>query len=218
MGRSIERVARGLRETVSIDGVGRSSQTPKNADVVVDFSSDEGARRAVEIARQLRAALLIGTTGLSAETDAAIRAAAQTLPAMKISNSSLGVAILTRLTALATSLAGSDAVIEIRETHHVHKRDAPSGTALALAAAVRGAGGAMEDRAIHSERAGEVVGDHRVTIRMPHETLALEHRALDRDLFAIGALRIADWLRRQPPGLHAIDAFVDHLLLRGNPS
>lgn len=176
--------------------------------------------RAVDIAAEMGAALLVGTTGLTPKTVLAIEKASQKIPAIKISNSSLGIAILTRLAALAATLLGTEAVISIRETHHVHKKDAPSGTALALAEALTKAlgkaGGNLGADAIESLREGEVVGEHRVTFAMEDELLVLEHRAIRRDLFALGAIRIADWLRYQPPGMHGVDQWLSDLLLRSS--
>ena len=194
------------------------TKTVRNADVVVDFSSDLGARRAVEIATTLNAALLVGTTGLSEKTLAAIQNASQKISTIKISNSSLGIAILTRLTSVATTILGSQASITIQETHHTRKKDSPSGTALALAEAVRASGGEIANTNIHSVREGDVVGDHCVTFAMDNEILSLQHRAMSRDLFAVGALRIADWLRHQPAGMHTAEQWLSDLLLKANKS
>ena len=194
------------------------TKTARNADVVVDFSSDLGARRAVEIATTLKAALLVGTTGLSEKTLAAIQNASQKISTIKISNSSLGIAILTRLTSVATTILGSQASITIQETHHTRKKDSPSGTALALAEAVRASGGEIANTNIHSLREGDVVGDHCVTFAMDNEILSLQHRAMSRDLFAVGALRIADWLRHQPVGMHTDEQWLSDLLLKANTS
>ena len=137
---------------------------------------------------------------------------------IKISNSSLGIAILTRLASLATTILGSQASITIQETHHTGKKDSPSGTAIALADALRASGGVISNTDIQSIREGEVVGDHRVTFQMENEILSLEHRALDRNLFATGALRIADWLRHQPTGMHTAEEWLSDLLLKANKS
>ena len=218
MGQAIQLAAREVAHITIVCALDILPQTPQNADVVIDFSSDAGARRAVEIATNLNAALLIGTTGLSEKTVLAIQNASQKIPTIKISNSSLGIAILTRLASVATTILGSQASITIHETHHTRKKDSPSGTAITLADALRESGATISNTNIHSIREGEVVGDHRVTFEMENESLSLEHRALSRDLFAVGALRIADWLRHQPTGMHTAEEWLSDLLLKANKS
>ena len=126
--------------TLAQEAIQNAQESVKNTDVVMDFSSDDGARRAVEIATQCNAALLVGTTGLSEKTVLAIQNASQKISTIKISNSSFGIVILTRLASLATTILGSQASITIQETHHTGKKDSPSGTAIALAEAVRASG------------------------------------------------------------------------------
>jgi len=214
MGQAIQlAAANSARITVMCAG-DALQESVKNTDVVMDFSSDDGARRAVEIATQCNAALLVGTTGLSEKTVLAIQNASQKISTIKISNSSFGIVILTRLVSLATTILGSQASITIQETHHTGKKDSPSGTAIALADAVRASGADITNTTIHSLREGDVVGDHRVTFAMENEIISLEHRALNRNLFAVGALRIADWLRHQPAGMHTAEQWISDLLLR----
>lgn len=216
MGQAIQHAAANIA-SISIEHViHHVAESVINAHVVMDFSSDHGALRALEIATKFNASLLVGTTGLSQKTVSSIENASQKISIIKISNSSLGIAILTRLTSIASTILGSQASVTIHETHHAHKKDSPSGTALALADALRKSGGAISNNAIHSVRQGEVIGNHRVTFEMANETLSLEHRALDRELFAVGALRIADWLRDQPAGMHTVDEWLSDLLLRAN--
>lgn len=218
MGKAIQ-LAAAKFASISIERVmNHIPESAEKTDVVVDFSSDDGARRAVEIAAKLNAALLVGTTGLSEKTLVTIQNASQKISTIKISNSSLGIAILTRLASVATTILGSQASITIHETHHARKKDSPSGTAIALADALRESGGTISNTKIHSIREGEVVGDHRVTFEMENEILSLEHRALSRDLFAVGALRIADWLRHQPAGMHTAEEWLSDLLLKANKS
>ena len=178
---------------------------PGDADALVDFSSDEGAVRAAAIAAELGCALLVGTTGLSqASLDAVARAAAR-VPAMVAPNTSLGVAVTRRLVAEAARLLpGFD--VDIVETHHARKLDAPSGTARSLAEAVaRGSGKPVNPARIHAIRAGDVIGEHAVTWSGAGERVAIAHSATSRDLFALGALRMARWLAAQQPGMHTTD-------------
>lgn len=179
------------------------------ADVVIDFSSDEGAQGAAALAERLGCALLVGTTGLSPTAVAAVKRAALRVPAMVAPNTSLGVAVARRLvTEAARLLAPWD--VDIVETHHAQKRDAPSGTARSLAEAVaRGRGKPLEPSRIHAIRAGDVVGEHAVTWSGAGERVSIAHVATGRDLFAIGALRMAAWLVAQRPGMHAPDAWYE---------
>ena len=174
-------------------------------DAVVDFSSDEGALRAAQLAADLGAALLVGTTGLTAATREGVARTAAGVPAMIAPNTSLGVAVTRLLVAEAARLLpGFD--VDIVETHHTRKLDAPSGTARSLAEAVgRGLGKPMDPSRIHAIRAGDVVGDHEVTFSGPGERVTVAHRATSRDLFALGALRMARWLAAQRPGMHTYD-------------
>jgi len=166
--------------------------------VVVEFTTPRTttvlAARCAEIGRPL----LSGTTGLDAAAQAALDAAASRVAVLHSPNMALGVAVLAALVeSAARALPDFAAVLD--ETHHVHKKDAPSGTALRLAeAVVAGRGGATPP--IRSERRGEVIGDHRVTLAGPGESLELTHRASDRAVFAVGALRAAAWLADRPAG------------------
>jgi 4-hydroxy-tetrahydrodipicolinate reductase len=178
---------------------------PGDADVVIDFSSDEGSMRAAQAATTLGCALLVCTTGLSqASLDAVTRASAR-VPTMVAPNTSLGIAVTRKLVMdAARLLPGFD--IDITETHHIRKLDAPSGTALSLAAAVASGTGKPHNSArIHAIRAGDVVGEHVVSFSGSGERIMITHSATSRDLFALGALRMARWLAQQPAGMHATD-------------
>lgn len=174
-------------------------------DVVIDFSTDAGACRAIALAQRHACALLVATTGLSAETNAALDDAANTIPVIEAANTSLGAALLASLAASATRALGSTYDISITEAHRSGKRDAPSGTALRIAAATRDAGGAIDDNQILSIRGGDTVGEHTVRFSGLGETIELTHRASDRRLFAAGALRAARWLVGKPAGRYSIE-------------
>jgi 4-hydroxy-tetrahydrodipicolinate reductase len=175
-------------------------------DLVIDFSCDEGARRALGLARDRGAALLVGTTGLSSETLDAADDFARSRPLIVAPNTSLGVALLARLVRTAAHALGERADVDIMEAHHRAKRDAPSGTALRLAAAIGEGSGLPPDPArLHAIRAGDIAGEHTVFFSMAGERLVLSHHATSRDLFARGALDAGAWLARRPPGQYTID-------------
>ncbi|MDZ4830872.1 MAG: 4-hydroxy-tetrahydrodipicolinate reductase [Phycisphaerae bacterium] len=176
-----------------------------NVGAIIDFSSDEGARDAVALARRLSSGLLVGTTALSKESIAAIDSAAREIPVMVCSNTSLGVAVARRLAAEAARLLGAVYDVDIIETHHTKKLDAPSGTALALAASVREGGGSIAADRVHAIRAGDVIGDHVVQFAGIGEVLRIQHTATTRDLFARGAIRAAKWLCGKPSGRYRIE-------------
>jgi len=203
---------------------GASDIDPGTAcDAVIDFSCDAGTREAVALARGRHVPLVSGTTGLTDGTRALMHEASKDIAVLHAPNTSLGVAIARRLTEeMARALhraAGREFSLEIVETHHVHKLDAPSGTALALADAMdRGLGadacdsGRRFDRSrITSIRQGEVIGDHQVRARGPGEILSINHHAVSRDLFALGALRLVAWMVNRPPGMHTVDDWLDEL-------
>jgi len=176
---------------------------------VIDFSRDAGARRALGLAASRRAAVLVASTALSEETLAMAARTAASVPVMVAPNLSRGVAILRRLVAEAVRLAGPGWDLDLIEQHHRTKVDAPSGTARMLAEVVEDAAGS--DRLagrIHAIRGGGVIGDHELRLSGPSEVLSLAHRAVDRDVFARGAIDAAVWLASRPPGLHRFDDFV----------
>ncbi|HMN96470.1 MAG TPA: 4-hydroxy-tetrahydrodipicolinate reductase [Phycisphaerales bacterium] len=179
------------------------SASEPGLDVIIDFSTPAGTERAIELALARRAALLVGTTGLDATIRDRIAALSARVAVLCAANTSIGVAVLGHLVSRATELlAGWE--IDIVEQHHSRKRDAPSGTALALAEAVERGGAKLDRGRIHAVRAGEIVGEHTVQFAGPGEVLRLEHVAIDRALFAHGALRAAAWLARRGPGVYGV--------------
>ena len=165
-------------------------------DVAIDFSLPGGFETLLASCIQRGAALVSGTTGLDAPAHDRLAGAARSIPVLWASNFSVGIVVLEELVRRA-AIALGDWTVEITETHHAHKKDAPSGTALSLAAAIAGAAGALPP--IHSVRQGEVVGEHTIRLSGPGETLEFMHRAEDRDIFARGALEAAVGLH----GAHA---------------
>ncbi len=175
-------------------------------DVIIDFSSNEGAASALALALEHGAAILFGTTGLSRQTLSDIEVASHTVPVMVAPNTSAGVAVLNHLAAEAARLLGPGYTIDIVEVHHAMKRDAPSGTALRVAETLRRRTGIElpADR-IHAIRTGDVVGEHTVELAGAGERLKIFHMATSRDLFARGALDAAAWLHGRPPGRYTIE-------------
>ena len=166
-------------------------------DVAIDFSLPEAFDGALALCQSRGAALVSGTTGLSDGQRAKLEQAAKSIPVLWASNFSLGVAVLEDLVRRAAAALPAWNV-QIRETHHVHKKDAPSGTALTLARAVQAGSGGMPP--IESLREGEVIGEHMVRLAGPGETLEFSHSAGNRDIFALGALHAASLLAGRAAG------------------
>jgi 4-hydroxy-tetrahydrodipicolinate reductase len=176
----------------------------KNCDVAIDFSQPGAVEEICRAALQDRRPLVIGTTGHSPEQRRLIEETAKSLPIVFASNFSVGVNALFALTGKAVEILGNEFDLEIIETHHVMKKDAPSGTAKTLAEILKQARKSDKKIPIQSIREGEVVGEHTVIFDGPGERLELVHRARSRDTFAKGALRAAEWVIGKPAGLYTM--------------
>ena len=193
------------------------------AEIVIDFSQPHTTRSNLMVCRAARKPLLIGTTGYPAELASVFDEAAKEIPLLVAPNTSIGVTLLLELTRLAAKALPADFDIEIVEAHHRMKKDAPSGTALALGkAAVEGRGAAgranvSTDRSGERRegdigyaviRGGDIVGDHTVLFAGTGEQITLGHRATDRAIFARGAVQAALWLAAQPAGHYIMRDFL----------
>lgn len=194
----------------------------KDANAVIDFTAPEATVAFSKIAAQARVTHIIGTTGFDADHLAALDAASHHCVIVRAGNMSLGVNLLTTLTERVAAALGEEFDIEIIESHHNQKVDAPSGTALMLGeAAAAGRGVSLEthsDRArdgitgartggtigFHAIRGGDIVGEHDVLFAAAGERIVLRHVATDRRIFARGALRAAVWGQTQKPGHYAM--------------
>jgi 4-hydroxy-tetrahydrodipicolinate reductase len=190
------------------------------AEVVIDFTAPSATMQHAKVCAARGVALVIGTTGLSADQKNELRGLARRIPLLLAPNMSVGVNVLFRLVAEAAKALGSAYEVEIVEMHHRAKKDAPSGTALRLAeaaakdldldlqkAGVYSRHGDTGERrpssiGIQALRGGDVVGDHTVYFLADGERLELTHRATSRDNFARGAIRAAKFVARKPPGLY----------------
>jgi len=213
-------LGRDAGELAGADRLGVSIASSLEGDIaaLIDFSTADamGDRLALAVAR--RAAFVVGTTGLDAHAGAALEKAAESVPVLAAPNMSVGVNLLFGLVGDVARRLGKTYDVEIVETHHRFKADAPSGTALRLAErladalgrdlsrdAVHGRQGRPGPRGareigLHAVRAGDVVGDHTVIFASLGERVEITHRAHSRDAFALGALRAAKFLAGKPPG------------------
>jgi len=174
----------------------------QDCDVAIDFSQADSIDEICRTALQQGKSLVIGTTGHSEQQRKTIVETAHSVPIVLASNFSVGVNVLFWLTQKAAELLGSDFNPEIVETHHKMKKDAPSGTAKTLAEILKAV--RKSEIRIQSIREGDVVGEHTVIFGGPGERLELTHRAANRGIFALGALRAAKWIVHKPPGLYSM--------------
>jgi len=226
--RKAPNVGRDVGEVAGIGNVGVEigadpSAGLLGADVVIDFSTAAALPMLVQLAMRARVAVVSGTTGLDTTCERVLDEAARVVPVLSSPNMSLGVQVLAKLAAQAVKQLGAGYDIEIVETHHRAKVDAPSGTAKRLLEAVQGArahlaaihgregnvGPRRDDEiAVLALRGGDVIGDHTVHLLGPGERIELTHRATNRDLFARGALAAARFLIGKPPGRYTMNDVV----------
>jgi 4-hydroxy-tetrahydrodipicolinate reductase len=197
-----------------------SAALPESADVMIDFSLPQAADAVIDYCAKNSVALMLGTTGLSDEQSAKLKNAATKIAVVQATNMSLGMNLLFATVGKVAKALGQPYDIEIVEAHHRFKKDAPSGTALSLAEAiceetgrdypgslVHGREGKEAERqpgtiGMHAVRGGDIVGEHSVIYSTLGETVTLSHSAHTRDTFVRGALRAAEWLTTQKPGLY----------------
>ncbi len=200
-----------------------SAELTNDAAALIDFTTPEATIKHAACAAELGIALVIGTTGMTEDQEKIVRDAATKVPVIHAGNYSLGVNLLVRVAGEVARALGDDFNIEIEETHHNQKADAPSGTALMIARSicdalgrdikkdlVHGRSGRPGPRTkteigMHALRLGAVVGEHTAHFASLSERIELTHRAQNRDVFAAGALRAAKWLVGKAPGMYSMD-------------
>jgi 4-hydroxy-tetrahydrodipicolinate reductase len=205
--------------TVGVEITADTASSLLGADVVIDFSTAAVLPRLLQLAIRARVAVVSGTTRLDATCERLLDEAARTVPVLWAPNTSVGVQVLAELVTLAAQKLGLGFDVEIVETHHKAKVDAPSGTAERLRRAVEEARRGMrpvygregdagprqaDEIGVHAVRGGDVIGDHTVHFLGAGERIELTHRATNRDLFARGALRAARFVSGNQPGRYAM--------------
>jgi 4-hydroxy-tetrahydrodipicolinate reductase len=225
MGEALARLARQDPKLELVAGIDKGDNVLDaidGCDVVIEFAHHSLSGDLAKTAADHGKAMVIGTTGHTADERKAIETASRSIPIVFAPNFSVGVNLLFYLTQLAAETLGEDYDQEIVEMHHRQKLDAPSGTARRLGEILAEAsGGTYDELALHGRhgdvgarprreigmhalRGGDVVGDHTVHFSAIGERLELTHRASSRDTFASGALRAAQWVRTQKPGLYSM--------------
>ncbi len=193
----------------------------ERTDVLIDFSLPDGTRTVIDALEKTPVPLVCGVSGLPDNTLERLRALARVTPIVYDRNMSIGVTVMSRLVRDATRALGAGFSVSIEETHHIHKQDAPSGTALKLGEQVADARGEKFDAVMHYspddtepappgsidfrvQRTGEVPGDHSVVFTSQTETLSLSHSVATRAVFAEGALAAARWVAAREPGFYGM--------------
>ncbi len=207
-------------------GVAIGKTFTDGADVLIDFSLPESTMHWLDVCRTMGLAMVIGTTGMTESQLAEVADAAADIPIVHAANMSVGVNVLLKIVAEVARALGEDYDIEVCETHHRFKKDAPSGTAIALAkaicqatgkeyaeVAVLGRGGQCPRKpgeiGMHALRVGDTVGEHTVHFGNLGETITVGHSAHTRDTFARGALRAAQWIADKPSGLYTMQDVLE---------
>ncbi len=190
-------------------------------EVLIDFSLPEGTLGWLDVCGSAGTAMVIGTTGLTASQQASVADAAAKIAIVQAGNMSVGINVLLKVLADVAKALGDDYDIEVSETHHRFKKDAPSGTAIMLAKAIcevtgkeygevaaLGRGGICPRKpgeiGMHALRVGDTVGEHSVHFGNLGETITISHSAHSRKIFARGALRAAKWIAGKPAGLYSM--------------
>lgn len=225
MGQALVQAIRDAGEELAggVDQDGDVIRLSKECDVLVDFSSPDALEDNLDAAATALTPILVGTTGLAERHHFLIDAAAERIPVLQTGNTSLGITVMAHLVREAAARLGEDWDIEIVETHHRRKLDAPSGTALLLgeaAAQARGVSLATDSErgrdglagprrrgaiGFASLRGGSVAGEHSVLLLGDEERLVLSHSAENRLVFARGAVRAAGWLIGKPAARYGMD-------------
>ena len=204
-----------------------SASAFKNANIIIDFTIPKCTLEVLKIAFKLKKRVVIGTTGFSKKEENIIKKYSKKIPIFKAGNMSLGINLLMYLAEIASKSLGNNFLSKVLETHHKHKKDHPSGTALMLGKSI--AVGKNKDLYklmgkkylnkksfpyskkinFNSIRKGEIVGNHKVLFSSGKEIITLNHEAFDRALYSEGALTAAQWLISKKPGLYSMRNFLN---------
>jgi len=175
----------------------------EKCDCLIEFTAPEATIEHLALCEKNKKAIVIGTTGLSDAEKDRIKKASHNIPVVFSPNMSIGVNVLFKIVEEASKILGSEYKTEILEAHHIHKKDAPSGTAKELARIIKDATKAM-DVPIDSVREDEIVGEHTVTFDSPFDLIEITHSAKTRDIFAKGALTAAKFVVSKQSGLFSM--------------
>jgi 4-hydroxy-tetrahydrodipicolinate reductase len=212
----INRKIYGIKPNINTDGAF------KKTDIIIDFTIPECTLEILKIASKLKKRVIIGTTGFTQNEEKLIKRYSKKIPILKAGNMSMGVNLLMYLTEIASGSLGDNYLSKVVETHHRHKKDYPSGTALMLGKGIADGknkkflnliGKKLLNKKsfsygkkinFNSIRKGEIVGEHEVSFSSGKEVIKLNHKAFDRTLYSDGALNAAMWLSNKKAGLYSM--------------
>lgn len=178
--------------------------TLEPCDCFIDFTLPVATVEHLRHLVKIKKPVVIGTTGIDDASQEIIRQASTVMPIVFSPNMSVGVNLLFRLLKEASGIL-KDYKVEIKEAHHIHKKDSPSGTAKKIAQIITDQGFDIKIEDIEAIREDEIVGDHKVTFESDVDKIELFHSAKTRDIFAKGALLAAKWVVNKPAGLYSMD-------------
>jgi len=199
----------------------------KETDVIIDFTVPKCTIEVIKIASKINKKIIIGTTGFTKKEENIIKSHAKKISILKAGNMSLGVNLLMYLTEITSGALGNKYLSKIFETHHKHKKDYPSGTALMLGKGIADGKNKNLNNLIgkkflnkksfpygkkinfNSIRKGEIIGEHEVKFSNGKEIISLSHEAFDRALYSEGALTAAEWIMKKKPGLYSMRDLLD---------
>ena len=199
----------------------------KDTDVIIDFTVPKCTIEVIKIASKINKKIIIGTTGFTKKEENIIKSHAKKISILKAGNMSLGVNLLMYLTEITSGALGNKYLSKIFETHHKHKKDYPSGTALMLGKGIADGKNKNLNNLIgkkflnkksfpygkkinfNSIRKGEIIGEHEVKFSNGKEIISLNHEAFDRALYSEGALTAAEWIMKKKPGLYSMRDLLD---------
>ena len=199
----------------------------KNTDVIIDFTVPKCTIEVIKIASRINKRIVIGTTGFTKKEENIIKSHSKKISILKAGNMSLGVNLLMYLTEITSGALGNKYLSKIFETHHKHKKDYPSGTALMLGKGIADGKNENLNKLIgnkflnkksfpygkkinfNSIRKGEIIGEHEVKFSNGKEIISLNHEAFDRALYSEGALIAAEWIMKKKPGLYSMRDLLD---------
>ena len=200
-------VGKDIGPLIGVDEIGvkvtsKLEEACDRIDCFIDFTLPESTVNNAEMYSSRGISLVIGTTGLSGEAEEKVREAAKTIPIVFAPNMSAGVNVFFKLIEDAAKILCPEFNVKIDETHHVHKKDSPSGTAKKIGQILSEISGVYP--MIEAFREGEVVGNHGVIFESKYETIEIRHDAKSRDVFAAGAIKAAKFLSGKAPGLYSM--------------
>jgi len=176
-----------------------------NIDAIIDFSEPQNSLKFLRFASKNNIPTLLGTTGFTEDETEEMIELAHHFPLLIAPNTSIGIVLIKRMLESISSELNLFSTPRIYERHHAGKKDAPSGTALDLSKELSSLENYSDEIEIQSERSGESSGEHKITLKRENELIEISHTALDRSIFADGALEAIKWLSNKNPGLYSMN-------------